>query len=64
MVPVRAGSGSGSQAKLSGAEFGRGSRPRFGQEGNRTGHHGNAGRNDLPAGQERGLFIPSQWHFP
>jgi hypothetical protein len=54
------GSGAGSQAKLGGARFGRGgsrryrlkgggSSPRFRQEGNRAGH-GNAGRNDLPAG--------------
>jgi len=43
------GSGAGSQAKLSGAGFGRGSRPRYRQEGDRPGH-GNAGRKDPPAG--------------
>jgi hypothetical protein len=43
-------SGSGSQAKLSGGDFCRGSSPRYRQEGDRAGHHGNAGRKDLPAG--------------
>jgi hypothetical protein len=50
------GSGAGSQAKLSGAGFGRGGNPRDREEGDRAGH-GNAGRKDLPAGQARGLFI-------
>ena len=43
------GSGAGSKAKLSGAGFGRGSSPRYWQEGDRAGH-GNARRKDLPAG--------------
>ena len=42
------GSGAGSQAKLSGAGFGRGVSPLFRQEGDRA-REGNAGRNDLPA---------------
>src|SRR6266436_6619064 len=44
-------SDAGSKAKLSGAGFGRGSSPRYWQEGDRDGH-GNAGRKDLPAGEE------------
>jgi hypothetical protein len=44
------GSGAGSQAKLGGVGFGRGSSPRHRQERDRAGH-GNAGRKDhLPAG--------------
>jgi hypothetical protein len=58
-LPLTArGSGAGSQAKLRGAGFGHRSSPRVRQEGNRAGH-GDAGRKDLPAGQERGLFIHS-----
>jgi hypothetical protein len=41
--------GGGSQAKLSGAGIGRGSGPRYRQEGDRAGY-GNAGCKDLPAG--------------
>src|ERR1700692_2492152 len=44
------GSGAGSQAKLGGVGFGRGSSPRHRQERDRAGH-GNAGRKDhLPSG--------------
>src|SRR6266850_1198504 len=41
----------GSKAKLRGAGVGRGSNPRYWQEGDRDGH-GDAGRKDLPAGYE------------
>src|ERR1700730_15635912 len=57
------GSGPGSQAKLSSARFGRGGSPRYWQEGDRAGHR-NAGPQDLPSGQERGLFILSHCSFP
>jgi hypothetical protein len=43
------GSGTGGQAKRSGAGFGRGNSLRHLQKGDRAGH-GNAGRKDLPAG--------------
>jgi hypothetical protein len=42
------GSGAGSQAKLGGAGFGRGSSPLFHQEGDRA-SDGKAGGKDLPA---------------
>jgi hypothetical protein len=42
-------SGGGSQAKLSGAGIGRGSSPRYRQEGDRA-TYSNAGCKDLPAG--------------
>jgi hypothetical protein len=48
-------SGGGSQ---SGAGIWRGSSPRYRQKGDRAGY-GYAGRNKLPAGQERRLFIIS-----
>jgi len=56
-------SGAGSQAKLGGVGFGRGSRPRYPQEGDRTGHR-NAGRKNLPAGSERVPFILSHCSLP
>ncbi len=42
-------SGAGGQAKVGGTLFGRGSSPRYRQEGDRAGD-GNAGRKDLAAG--------------